>query len=155
MADAFMQEALLEAQQAFDEDEIPVGAVVVRAGHIIGRGHNRRMQRHDPTAHAEMEAIRDAARNIGDWRLNGCRMYVTLEPCAMCAGAIAQCRLDAVIFGAFDDAFGCAGSRLNLPCDTRTGGRTRVAGGLMQQECADLLQSYFGARREKKHNAKT
>ncbi|MBQ9023008.1 MAG: nucleoside deaminase, partial [Eubacterium sp.] len=91
--DPFMSEALEEAKKALAENEVPVGAVIVKDGQVIGRGHNRRMQKNDPTAHAEMEAIRDAAATLGDWRLNGCMMFVTLEPCVMCAGAIVQSRI--------------------------------------------------------------
>ena len=147
MADRFMEEALKEARLALEEDEVPVGAVIVKDDRIIARGHNMRMQKNDPTSHAEMEAIRAAAAYLGDWRLNGCRMYVTLEPCVMCAGAIAQSRLDAVIFGAFDAEFGCAGSRYNLPADGDIGGHTRIAGGLMEEECAELMKAYFEKRR--------
>ena len=99
--DPYMTEALFEARRALEEDEVPVGAVIVKGGKIIARGHNRRMQNCDPTAHAEIEAIRAAAQRLGDWRLDGCTMFVTLEPCVMCAGAIAQSRIDTVIFGAF------------------------------------------------------
>jgi len=147
MADRFMEEAIGQAKLALQEDEVPVGAVIVKDGKIIARGYNRRMQKHDPTSHAEVEAIREAAKALGDWRLNGCTMYVTLEPCVMCAGAIAQCRLDSVIFGAFDDEFGCAGSKYNLPNDGDIGGHTRTAGGLMEEECADLMRLYFEKRR--------
>lgn len=147
MADRFMQAAIEQARFALAEDEVPVGAVIVKDGQIIARGYNRRMQKNDPTSHAEMEAIRDAAAYLGDWRLTGCRLYVTLEPCVMCAGAIAQSRLDAVIFGAYDGEFGCAGSRYNLPGDGQIGGHTRVAGGLMEEECAALMQAYFKNRR--------
>jgi len=147
MADRFMEEAIVQAKLALQEDEVPVGAVIVKDGKIIARGHNRRMQNNDPTSHAETEAIRAAAAYLGDWRLNGCTMYVTLEPCVMCAGAIAQSRLDAVIFGAYDGEFGCAGSRYNLPADGDIGGHTRVAGGLMQAECLQILQQYFEKRR--------
>ena len=147
MADRFMEEAIVQAKLALQEDEVPVGAVIVKDGEIIARGYNRRMQKHDPTSHAEVEAIREAAKALGDWRLNGCTMYVTLEPCVMCAGAIVQSRLDNVIFGAFDDEFGCAGSKYNLPNDADIGGHTRASGGLMQKECADLMQLYFEKRR--------
>ena len=147
MVDRFMEAALKEARLALAEDEVPVGAVIVKDDEIIARGHNMRMQKNDPTSHAEMETIRAAAAYLGDWRLTGCRMYVTLEPCVMCAGAIAQSRLDAVIFGAFDDEFGCAGSRYNLPADGQIGGHTRCAGGLMQEECAALMREYFEKRR--------
>ncbi|MGI6005846.1 MAG: tRNA adenosine(34) deaminase TadA [Christensenellales bacterium] len=142
-----MKEALSLAQAAYDQDEVPVGAVVVSRGRIIGRGYNQRMGRRDPTAHAEILAIRDAAEHIGDWRLSGCTLYVTLEPCAMCAGAIVQARLDAVIFGAYDEESGCAGSRRNMLQDQRIGGRVRLAGGLMHEQCAALLKSYFEKRR--------
>ena len=147
MADRFMQEALAQARLALLQDEVPVGAVIVKDNEIIARGHNMRMHKNDPTSHAEMEALRAAAAYLGDWRLNGCRMYVTLEPCVMCAGAIAQSRLDAVIFGAFDGEFGCAGSKYNLPNDSSIGGHTRIAGGLMQEECAALMKEYFEKRR--------
>ena len=148
--DRFMLAALEEARQALAEDEIPIGAVIVKNGEIIGRGHNRRMQNADPTAHAEIEAIRAAAKAVGDWRLNGCTMYVTLEPCVMCAGAIVQSRIDTVIFGAYDDDLGCAGSVKNLPADPKVGGHTRTAGGLLEEECAALLEEAFLKRRTTK-----
>ena len=147
MADRFMEEALREARLALEEDEVPVGAVIVKDGQIIARGHNMRMQKNDPTSHAEMEVIRQAAAYLQDWRLTGCKLYVTLEPCVMCAGAIAQARLDAVIFGAFDAEFGCAGSQYNLPQDGTIGGHTVAAGGLMEEECAALMREYFEKRR--------
>ena len=146
--DPYMTEALFEARRALEEDEVPVGAVIVKDGKIIARGHNRRMQNCDPTAHAEIEAIRAAAQSLGDWRLDGCTMFVTLEPCVMCAGAIAQSRIDTVIFGAFDDALGCAGSRANLPADPNVGGHTKCAGGLMKEPCAEVLQRYFEKKRK-------
>ena len=145
--DPFMSEALEEAKKALAENEVPVGAVIVKDGQVIGRGHNRRMQKNDPTAHAEMEAIRDAAATLGDWRLNGCMMFVTLEPCVMCAGAIVQSRISQVIFGAFDRDFGCAGSKLNLPQAPQIGASCNCFGGLLRSECASLLTSYFSGRR--------
>ena len=146
--DPYMTEALFEARRALEEDEVPVGAVIVKGGKIIARGHNRRMQNCDPTAHAEIEAIRAAAQRLGDWRLDGCTMFVTLEPCVMCAGAIAQSRIDTGIFGAFDDALGCAGSRANLPADPNVGGHAKCAGGLMKEPCAEVLQRYFEKKRK-------
>nr|WP_122012534.1 tRNA adenosine(34) deaminase TadA [Maliibacterium massiliense] len=147
MADVYMQQALALAEEALLAGEVPVGAVVVKGGAVIGQGRNRRQQDRDPLAHAELLAIRQAARALGDWRLNGCTLYVTLEPCPMCAGAIVQSRLDAVIFGAWDEHYGCCGSCYNLPADARLQGHARVAGGLMQEACAALLTRYFQQRR--------
>ena len=141
--DPFMLAALSEARMALEENEVPVGAVIVKDGEIVGAGHNRRIRKQDPTAHAEIEAIRDACTRLNDWRLSGCEMYVTLEPCIMCAGAIVQSRISRVYFGAFDRDFGCAGSKVNLPQDRRIGGNCIALGGLLQEECSALLSSYF------------
>ena len=144
-----MTEALALAREAAAAGEIPVGCVVTDGtGAVIGRGRNRREEGADATAHAEIEAIREACRTLGTWRLDGCTMFVTLEPCVMCAGAIAQSRIDTVIFGAFDDALGCAGSRANLPADPNVGGHAQCAGGLRKEPCAEVLQRYFEKKRK-------
>ncbi|MDF1700965.1 MAG: nucleoside deaminase, partial [Planctomycetota bacterium] len=116
---AFMQEALEEAEQAAAVGEVPVGAVIVRAGQVIARAHNRREMDNDPTAHAEVLAMRDAAEQLGQWRLEGCTLYVTLEPCFMCAGAIVNARVETLVFGAFDPQAGAVGSLANVPAATR------------------------------------
>ena len=113
--DRWMKEAIREAGEAEAKGEVPIGAVLVREGEIIGRGHNLRESHQDPTAHAEMIAIREAARLLGGWRLAGCELYVTLEPCPMCAGAILLSRLDTLVYGAYDPKGGCAGTLMNLP----------------------------------------
>lgn len=140
----YMNEALKEARAALLAGEVPVGAVIVKDGEIIARSGNRCEQDKDPTAHAEALAIKMAAKALGDWRLNGCTMYVTLEPCCMCAGAIKNARLSRVVFGAFDEAAGCCGSRADvraLGCDAR------IVGGVMKDECAALLGACFQATR--------
>ena len=144
-----MEEALKEAWLALDKGEIPVGAVIVKDGEIIARGHNLRETHNDPTGHAEIVALRRAAEALGSWRLDGCEMVVTLEPCCMCAGAIAAARLDSVIFGAADKAAGCCGSVYSIPEDPGLAGHhTPVHGGLMAKECEDVLQAFFQKRRE-------
>ena len=145
--DEFMRAALDEARQALLAGEIPVGAVVVRGAEIIARAHNRRERDMDPTAHAELIALRAAARRLGDWRLGGCSLYVTLEPCAMCAGAIAQARLESVYFGAYDAKQGCCGSVYRLAEDPAFDGNTPCIGGVLEAECADLLKRFFSGRR--------
>ena len=138
-----MREALAEAHLALAEGEMPVGAVIARSGEIIARGHNLREATKDPTDHAEIVAIRKAAEVVGDWRLKGLTLYVTLEPCPMCAGAITMARLDRVVFGAYDNAAGCAGSHYRLTEDTAFNHFTKATGGVMQQECAALLTAFF------------
>ena len=144
---ALMEEALAQAREAGETGDVPVGAVVARDGRILGRGRNRRLGG-DPLAHAEIEALRDAARALGSWRLDGCDLVVTLEPCPMCAGAIMQSRIARLFFGAFDPRAGCCGSLYNLPEDKRFPVRTQVFGGFMQEECAGLLAEFFRKRRE-------
>lgn len=139
----FMAEALREARLALEEGELPVGCVIVRSGEIIGRGRNCRESLNDPTGHAEISAIRDAARNTGDWRLSGCDMYVTLEPCPMCAGAISQARIERLYFGAYDPAQGCAGSIYRIPEDPAFGHFCRCEGGISETECKTLLDEFF------------
>lgn len=143
-----MAAALDEARRALREGELPVGAVVARGGEILSRGRNRREQSHDPTAHAEILAIRGAADALGGWRLTGCTLYVTLEPCAMCAGAIVASRLDRVIYGASDPAAGCCGSVYRITEDPAFPHFAQADGGLLMGECQALLTRFFAARRK-------
>jgi tRNA(adenine34) deaminase len=143
----FMRLALAAAQQAQALGEVPVGAVLVRAGEVIATGFNQPIAAHDPSAHAEMRALRDAAARIGNYRLPDCELYVTLEPCAMCAGAMIHARLKKVIFGAHDPKTGACGSVLDLFAEPRLNHQTAVAGGVLAQECGDLLKAFFAARR--------
>jgi tRNA(adenine34) deaminase len=143
----FMRLALREATRALDHDDVPIGAVVVRSGEVIGAGHNERELRSDPTAHAEMIALREAARTLGSWRVLESVMYVTLEPCAMCAGAIVLARLPRLVFGTTDPKAGAAGSVLNVLDEPRLNHRPQVESGLLAEECADLLRAFFAPRR--------
>jgi tRNA(adenine34) deaminase len=148
----FMRLALREAERALAHDDVPIGAVVVhahpsQAGEVIGAGHNERELREDPTAHAEMIAIREAARALGSWRLLNTVLYVTLEPCAMCAGAIVLGRIPRVVYGATDPKAGAAGSVLDVLAEPRLNHRPEVAGGLLADECAELLLAFFRSRR--------
>ena len=143
----FMRLALREAERALEHEDVPVGAVVVRDGEVAGLGRNERELRQDPTAHAELLAIRQAARAVGSWRLLDCVLYVTLEPCAMCAGAIVLARIPRVIFGASDPKAGAAGSVLDILGQPRLNHRPEVASGLLGAEAATLLQEFFGSRR--------
>ena len=142
-----MRLALREASRALEHDDIPVGAVVVVDGEVIGTGHNERELRADPTAHAETIALRDAARSLGSWRVLESVLYVTLEPCAMCAGAIVLARVPRVVFGTTDPKAGGAGSVFNILAEPRLNHRPEVGSGLLADECADLLRSFFAARR--------
>ena len=142
-----MRLALREAERALDHDDVPVGAVLVSEGEVIGAGHNERELRQDPTAHAEMLAIREGARALGSWRLLGTVLYVTLEPCAMCAGAIVLGRIPRVVYGAVDPKAGAAGSILDILGEPRLNHRPDVAGGLLEPESADLLRTFFRSRR--------
>ena len=141
--ETFMLLALEEARLALAEGETPVGCVIVRDGRIIARGHNRRHNDHDPTAHAEILAIRRAASVLGNWRLSGCTLYVTLEPCPMCAGAILMARLSRLVFGASDPAQGCAGSVYRIPEDPAFSHFCPIDGGVLQEECAALISDFF------------
>ena len=143
MDEKWMRMALALAEEALDAGETPVGCVIVRAGEIIARARNRREEARDPTAHAEMLAIREAARKTGNWRLSDCEMYVTLEPCPMCAGAISQSRLRRLIFGAFDKERGCAGSVYRICEDPAFPWFTPSEGGVLEAECALLLNRFF------------
>jgi tRNA(adenine34) deaminase len=143
----FMQKALEEAQKAFDKDEVPVGAVIVRNGCIIAAAHNCRELSKDATAHAEILAIREACETLDSWRLTGCEMYVTLEPCAMCSGAILQARLDRIYIGAMDPKGGAAGSILNLFEDYHFNHKTEVVMDVLAAECSQILKNYFKSKR--------
>ena len=143
-----MAAALQEARAAGDAGEVPIGAVVVRQGEIIGRGGNRTVRDNDATTHAEVVAIRDASRALGSWRLEGCTLVVTVEPCAMCAGAIVLARVDRVIFGAWDEKAGMAGSVADLLRHPRLNHRPEVMAGVREEECAALVRDFFRARRE-------
>ena len=142
-----MKEALAFARIAFAEQEVPVGAVVVREGRLLGRGRNRREALQDPTHHAEIEALREAARAAGTWRLDGATLYATLEPCPMCAGAAVNARLSRVVFGCADPKAGYCGTLANVPQDGRLNHRCEVAGGLLSDESSELLKLFFKARR--------
>jgi tRNA(adenine34) deaminase len=143
----WMEVALAEARAAGNAGEVPVGAVVVHNGEVIARAGNRNLRDQDPTAHAEMIVMRDVAAQIGASRLEGCSLYVTLEPCAMCAGAIVLARLDRVVFGAWDPKAGMAGSIADLLRHPKLNHRPEVRGGVREQECGGLLTEFFRARR--------
>ena len=146
--EAWMAEALHEAELAASEGEIPVGCVIVRDGQLVARGHNLREQTGDPTAHAEVVAIRRAAQALGCWKLSGCTMYVTLEPCPMCAGAISQARISRLIYGASDPAYGCAGSVYRIPEDPAFNHFCTCDGGVLEADCRALLEDFFLHRRQ-------
>jgi tRNA(adenine34) deaminase len=145
----FMQQALQLAQQAALAGEVPVGAVVVKDGVIIGRGGNAPIDSHDPTAHAEINAIRQAAQEIGNYRLVGCTLYVTLEPCAMCAGAIQHARIARLVYGASDPKTGACGSVIDLMSEEKLNHHAKVTGGVLATECGHTLSSFFSERRKK------
>jgi tRNA(adenine34) deaminase len=143
----FMRLALREAARALEHDDVPIGAVVVKEGEVIGTGHNEREVRADPTAHAELLALREAARTLGSWRVLDAVMYVTLEPCAMCSGAIVLARVPRVVYGADDSKAGAAGSVLNVLDVPQLNHRPQVEGGLLAEDCAGLLREFFARRR--------
>ncbi|HHW11861.1 MAG TPA: nucleoside deaminase [Firmicutes bacterium] len=144
----FMEEALREAEKALARDEVPIGAVVVYQGEVFARGHNLRESLGDPTAHAEILALRAAAARRGSWRLHGMTLYVTLEPCPMCAGAMVNARLDRLVFGAFDPKAGAAGSLMNIANDGRLNHRLEVTGGVLAEPAGRLLTDFFRRKRE-------
>ena len=148
MHEAMMRLALEEAQKAFEQNEIPVGAVIARNGEVIAAAHNLREQLSDPTAHAEVLVIREAAKMLGSRRLTGCTLYVTLEPCPMCAGALVMAGLDSCYFGAKDERQGCAESVYALTMDPAFYHRLPCIGGLLEEEAAELLRRFFLERRE-------
>ncbi|MGZ5081097.1 MAG: tRNA adenosine(34) deaminase TadA [Usitatibacter sp.] len=145
--EAFMREALGLAAKAADAGEVPVGAVVVKDGRIIGRGFNRPITTADPTAHAEIVALREAAGAEDNYRLTGCELYVTLEPCAMCVGAMIHARISRVVYGARDPKTGACGSIVDLPALATFNHHGRFEGGVLARECGDLLKSFFAERR--------
>ncbi len=145
----WMGEALAEAERAEAIGEVPVGAVVVYDGGIVGRGHNRRETSFDPTSHAEILALRDASEKLQRWRLTGCTMYVTLEPCPMCAGALVNARLDCLVFGATDPKAGSCGSLYNIPTDERLNHRLDLVAGVRADEASLQLRNFFRKRRSK------
>ena len=146
-----MKLALLEAQKAYKIDEIPVGAVVISDGKIIGKGYNQREQLKDPTAHAEILALSAAANTLNDWRLNDCTIYVTKEPCAMCAGAIINSRIKMVVFGCYDKEMGCCGSLYQFCGDSHLKNSTGVEGGIMEKECLSIIYDFFQIRRKSRN----
>lgn len=143
-----MQSALKEAYKAKEIDEVPVGAVIFKNGAIIGRGYNQTEQLQDPTAHAEIIAITSAANTLNDWRLTGCELYVTKEPCPMCAGAIINSRIKFLGFGAYDEKAGCCGSLYQICQDPRFNHRTTVRGGILELDCEIILKEFFSAKRK-------
>jgi tRNA(adenine34) deaminase len=145
----YMKLALELAQQAANAGEVPVGALVVKDGEIIGRGFNRPISGADPSAHAEMVALRDAAQNIGNYRLVGCTLYVTLEPCAMCTGAIQHARIARLVFGASDPKTGACGSVVNLMAEEKLNHHCEVTSGVLAEQCGSLLSHFFASRRKK------
>ena len=146
--ESYMRQALAMAERARAAGEVPVGAVVVRGDTVIGTGHNAPVGRHDPTAHAEVQALRDAANHLGNYRLPGCTLVVTLEPCAMCAGAIQHARIARVVFGANDPKTGACGSVVDLFGESRLNHHAQVSGGVLAAECGQLLSAFFAARRQ-------
>ncbi len=145
--EVYMRDALTLARQAAAAGEVPVGAIVVKDNKIIGRGYNQPISRHDPSAHAEVMALRDAAQHLGNYRLTNCDLYVTLEPCCMCVGAIMHARIARVFFGAADPKTGACGSVVNLFAETRLNHHAEVSGGLLAEESAQLLGEFFARRR--------
>ena len=146
--EAFMRMAMHAAAEAQRVGEVPVGAVLVKDGDVIAIGHNRPIIGHDPTAHAEIAALRAAAQTLGNYRLPGCTLYVTLEPCAMCAGAMMHARLARVVYGASDPKTGACGSVLNLFAEPRLNHHTEVQGGVLAEECGTMLSAFFAERRQ-------
>lgn len=143
----YMKMALQEAERAAAEEEAPVGAVILHQGRVVASAHNQREQLRDPTAHAEMIAITQAAENLNSWRLEGCTLYVTLEPCPMCAGAILQARIPVVVYGAADPKAGAAGSLFQLLGDQRLNHQSQVVPGVMAEPCGEILSRFFQAQR--------
>ena len=146
----FMKEAIKQAKKAYDKEEIPVGAVIVKDGKIIARGYNKKEEKKDTTQHAEIIAIQKASRKIGAWRLQDCEMYVTLEPCAMCTGALIQARLKRVYIGTMDPKTGACGSVLNLLEDYKFNHKVEVERGILKEECEEILKCFFRDLRKKK-----
>lgn len=150
----FMKEAIRQAKKAWKLKEVPIGCVIVFEGKIIARGYNRRNTDKNTLSHAELNAIRKASRKLGDWRLEGCTMYVTLEPCQMCAGALVQSRIDEVVIGSMNPKAGCAGSVLNLLEMEGFNHKVRVVRGILEEECSGMLSEFFRELREEKKKKK-
>lgn len=150
----FMQEAIKEAHKAKEKLEVPIGAIVVLNGEIIGRGHNRREESNDATTHAEMLAIQEANRNLGNWRLEEAQLFVTLEPCPMCSGAMILSRVKELYYGASDPKGGTAGTLMNLLADERFNHQVQIESGLLEQECGELLSTFFRELRKRKKEEK-
>ncbi|MBQ3389749.1 MAG: tRNA adenosine(34) deaminase TadA [Firmicutes bacterium] len=146
--ETYMREALKEAEKALALEEVPIGAVVVKDGEIVGRGYNRRETDKDPTAHAEMIAIRQASETLGGWRLHQCELYVTVEPCPMCAGAIMLSRIRKLYIGTADPKAGACGSLINIPQDERFNHTVPMETGVLEEECREILQRFFAKLRE-------
>ncbi|WP_035186043.1 tRNA adenosine(34) deaminase TadA [Alteribacter aurantiacus] len=146
----WMEEAIHEAQKAEEKGEVPIGAVIVKDGAVIGRGYNLRESIQQATSHAELTAIQEACKTVGSWRLVGCTLYVTLEPCPMCAGAIVQSRIERVVYGASDPKAGCCGTLMNLTDEPRFNHRAYVTSGIMEETCSSLLTNFFQKIRELK-----
>ena len=146
----FMKEALRQAMKAWALEEVPIGCVIVHDGNIIARGYNRRNTDKNTTSHAEINAIRKASKKLGDWRLEGCTIYITLEPCQMCAGAIVQARIDRAVIGSMNPKAGCAGSVLNILEMPQFNHQVEVTRGVLQDECSQMLSGFFRQLREKK-----
>lgn len=149
MKDYFMNKAILEAEKAYDMEEVPVGAVVVKDGKIIGKGFNQKESAKDATKHAEILAINEACKTLDTWRLTGCTMYVTLEPCAMCAGALVNSRIENLIIGASDPKTGACGSIFNIVNEEKLNHRVKVKFGVMEDECSIMLKEFFRNLRSK------
>lgn len=144
----FMDRALKQAQLAYNKGEVPVGAVVVKDGKIISRGYNLRESTNDPTAHAELIAMKKASKKLDSWRLTGCTLYVTLEPCPMCSGVIINSRIDRVVFGAYDQKAGCCTTLYHLCNDERFNHRAEILGGVSEEKCAKILSDFFKEKRK-------
>jgi len=147
----FMKKALELAKKAMDIDEVPIGTIIVYDNQIIGKGYNRRNTEKSPLAHGEIEAIKEAASFLGDWRLEGCNMYVTLEPCPMCAGAIVQSRMDKVIFGTRNPKAGCGGSVINILQEPKFNHQVEIIEGICKEECSNILKLFFANMRNKRN----
>ncbi|MFW6022620.1 MAG: tRNA adenosine(34) deaminase TadA [Halanaerobiaceae bacterium] len=146
----YMKIAILEAEKALEIEEVPIGAIVVYGDKVIGRGYNLKERNYDPTAHAEIIALQDAARNMHSWRLDDCSLYVTIEPCPMCAGAIVQARIKKLVFGAYDLKAGATGSLYNITDDSRLNHQvTQISGGILEEECRSLMKNFFAKLRRK------
>ena len=150
----YMKEAIRQAKKAWKMEEVPIGCVIVHEGKIIGRGYNRRTTDKNPLAHAELAAIKKASKKMGDWRLEDCILYVTLEPCQMCSGAIVQARVKRVVIGCMNPKAGCAGSILNLLQGERFNHQVEITSGVLEAECSQMMKGFFKELREKQKKKK-